>query len=273
MKEEYRPNKDISFDQANKKDAINVTSGKYTMSTTKKGKYIRRGAPYDVQLKKLWRISRECGRLTLLYRMGHTLEEMGVELRPTDWSRIIVKKPSSTSSSPSTTPTSNLPSEPHDDSRIIVRKPSNTSSSAPTTPIGNLPSAPHDDSRIIVRKSSNTSSSAPTTPIGNLPSAPHDDSRIIVRKSSNTSSSAPTTPIGNLPSISQDDTTSASICTSFTFKSNQPINAGCLLGRDSSKGIIQLTSTGVKQEENLKGEKRLTLVDLIATNCKQLNNM
>ncbi len=97
--------KDTQFYQANKKDAFKVTEGKYTMSTTKKGRFIHRSAPYDVQLKKLWRIGRECGRLTVNYRMGHSLEEMGVPLRPTDWSRVIVRKSSSSpSNSPSTSP-------------------------------------------------------------------------------------------------------------------------------------------------------------------------
>ena len=76
------------------------------MSTTKKGRYIHRSAPYDVQLKKLWRIGRECGRLCVNYRMGHTLEEMSIPLRPTDWSRVIVRKSNSTPpNSPPTTPT------------------------------------------------------------------------------------------------------------------------------------------------------------------------
>lgn len=102
VKDEYRSVKDIQFNQATKKDAFKVTEGKYTMSTTKKGRYIQRSAPYDVQLKKLWRVGRECGRLTVHYRMGHTLEEMGVSLRPTDWSRVVVRR--SSSSSPPTTP-------------------------------------------------------------------------------------------------------------------------------------------------------------------------
>lgn len=102
VKEEYRPIRDTKFNQANKKDAFKVTEGKYTMSTTKKGRYIHRSAPYDVQLKKLWRIGRECGRLCVNYRMGHTLEEMGIGLRSTDWSRVIVRKSNSTP--PSTPP-------------------------------------------------------------------------------------------------------------------------------------------------------------------------
>ena len=71
------------------------------MSTTKKGKLIHQVKPYDVQLKKLWRIGRECGRLTVQYRMGHTLKGMGVELKPTDWSKIVTRKSSKDRSSSS----------------------------------------------------------------------------------------------------------------------------------------------------------------------------
>lgn len=94
VKQEYRKTTDTVFHQATKKDAYRVTAGKYTMSTTKKGKLIHQVKPYDVQLKKLWRIGRECGRLTVHYRMGHTLEGMGVKLRPTDWTKIVGRKSS-----------------------------------------------------------------------------------------------------------------------------------------------------------------------------------
>ena len=100
LKEEYRPTRDINFDQANKSDALRVTNGKYTMSTTKKGRHIHRVRPYDVQLKKLWRVGPECGRLTLNYRMGHTLREMGIEPREMDWTNVSpVRRSSSHSSS------------------------------------------------------------------------------------------------------------------------------------------------------------------------------
>lgn len=79
-----------------------MTAGKYTMSTTKKGRYLHRAAPYDVQLKKLWKVGPECGRLTVRYRMGHTLEEMGVTIKQTDWSKVIVRR--SVSPSVSSTP-------------------------------------------------------------------------------------------------------------------------------------------------------------------------
>jgi len=102
--EEYRPVNDTNFNQANKKDAFKVTEGKYTMSTTKKGRYLHRAAPYDKQLKKLWKVGPECGRLTVRYRMGHTLEDMDIALKPTDWTRVIVRRSVSPAQSESSTP-------------------------------------------------------------------------------------------------------------------------------------------------------------------------
>lgn len=98
------------------------------MSTTKKGRYIHRSAPYDVQLKKLWRVGRECGRICVNYRMGHSLEEMGVQLRPTDWTRVIVRKSSSS-------PPSSPPSSPN-------AQTSSTSSPPPPSPTSVHPSSP-----------------------------------------------------------------------------------------------------------------------------------
>lgn len=110
VKEEYRPTKDTLFNQANKKDAYKVTEGKYTMSTTKKGRYVHRTTPYQVQLKKLWRIGRECGRLVVNYRMGHTLQELGIPLRETDWSRVVVRRSSSSPSPPNAATPESSPS-------------------------------------------------------------------------------------------------------------------------------------------------------------------
>ena len=102
------------------------------MSTTKKGRYIHRTAPYDVQLKKLWRVGRECGKLSINYRMGHSLEEMGVELRSVDWSRVIVRKSSSSPpSSPSSSPTAS-PKLPESDKSNQFTP---SRSSSPTSPI------------------------------------------------------------------------------------------------------------------------------------------
>lgn len=98
VKEEYRPMSDVNFYQANKKDAYTVTRGAYTMSTTKKGKYLNRTRPYEVKLKKLWRMDEEVGRVSLRYRMGHTLEEMGVKLQEADWSKYHSQRTSSVGS-------------------------------------------------------------------------------------------------------------------------------------------------------------------------------
>lgn len=57
------------------------------MSTTRKGRYLSRTRPYDVKLKKLWRIDSVAGSLSVHYRMGHSLEEMGVKLQEIDWSK------------------------------------------------------------------------------------------------------------------------------------------------------------------------------------------
>lgn len=151
VKEEYRPIRDINFNQANKKDAFKVTAGKYTMSTTKKGRYIHRSAPYDVQLKKLWRLGRECGRLCVNYRMGHSLEEMGVQLRPTDWSRVIVRK--SSSSPPNSPQRSPAPSSPTPSSPA----PSLTGTSPASSPAR---SPTKEQSQFLL----NSRSSSPTSP-------------------------------------------------------------------------------------------------------------
>lgn len=115
------------------------------MSTTKKGRYIHRSAPYDVQLKKLWRVGRECGRLCVNYRMGHSLEEMGVQLRPTDWTRVIVRKSSSS-------PPSSPPSSP------ITRTSSSSTSPPPLTSNQTLsPAASPRDTQATLSRSRSSS--------------------------------------------------------------------------------------------------------------------
>ena len=119
----------MEFHQATKKDAFKVTEGKYTMSTTKKGRYIHRSTPYDVQLKKLWRVGPESSRLTVHYRMGHTIRDMGLELKPIDWSRVVVRRRSSSGSAstpPSTPPIS--PGQSSKDTGSSSPKPATTSS-------------------------------------------------------------------------------------------------------------------------------------------------
>ena len=97
VREEYRPIKEVKFNQANKKDAFSVTGGNYTMSTTRKGKYLTRTRPYEVKLKKLWRIDADVGSLIVHYRMGHTLEEMGIKLEEINWSNCSQRAMSTTS--------------------------------------------------------------------------------------------------------------------------------------------------------------------------------
>ena len=89
VKEEYRPISEVTFSQASKANARDVTGGKYTMSTTKKGRFIHRSKPYAVQLKTLWKIGRESGRLSVHYRMPHCLREMDIELKTVDWSKVL----------------------------------------------------------------------------------------------------------------------------------------------------------------------------------------
>lgn len=117
VRDEYRPTQEITFTQANKKDAGDVTGGKYTMSTTKKGRYLSRQRPYEVKLKKMWQIDREMSRLEVQYRMGYTLQEMGIELRPTDWSRVLQRHAEahrrSSSTGSSTSSTEEEDQEPH----------------------------------------------------------------------------------------------------------------------------------------------------------------
>eukprot|EP00731_Ephydatia_muelleri_P030620 Em0022g134a len=89
IKEEYRPVSEVPFIQASKASAQHVTGGRYTMSTTKKGRLIHRSKPYTAQLKTLWKIGRECGRLSVHYRMPHCLREMDIELKTVDWSKVL----------------------------------------------------------------------------------------------------------------------------------------------------------------------------------------
>lgn len=165
VKEEYREVKGVEFHQATKKDAYKVTEGKYTMSTTKKGRYIHRSTPYDVQLKKLWRVGPESSRLTIHYRMGHTLQDMGLELKPIDWSRVIVRRRSSSGSG--STPPTTPPISPGGQiskntvaggSRSSSPKPTERSNMerlhSPTTSAGNEEGSTHNQSDAVASSSS-----------------------------------------------------------------------------------------------------------------------
>ena len=72
---EYRHREDIDFDQANKKDANEVTGGEHIMSTTKKGRLLEQVHPSQRQeMKTIWDVGGELGRLSVEYHMGHTLQ-------------------------------------------------------------------------------------------------------------------------------------------------------------------------------------------------------
>ncbi|KAK2143626.1 hypothetical protein LSH36_825g03027 [Paralvinella palmiformis] len=70
----------LNFQQANKKDVYKVTSGEYTMVTSKVGKPVSRRSV----LRKVdsWRRKELLSSLKIHYRMGHTLQEMGFTLKP-----------------------------------------------------------------------------------------------------------------------------------------------------------------------------------------------
>jgi len=75
LRNEYRYREDIDFDQANKKDANEVTGGEHIMSTTKKGRLLEQVHPSQRQeMKTIWTIGGELGRLSVEYHMGHTLQ-------------------------------------------------------------------------------------------------------------------------------------------------------------------------------------------------------
>lgn len=63
------------FKQANKKDAFGVTQGKHTMSTTKKGNFVRKEeGSFGMRARAQYSIGQELGRLSVFYHMGHTLQ-------------------------------------------------------------------------------------------------------------------------------------------------------------------------------------------------------
>lgn len=70
---EYATPTTVDFDQANKKDAHGITGGKYTMSTTKKGRVLTSRSG-EAELRSIWSIGGELGRLSVEYHMGHSLQ-------------------------------------------------------------------------------------------------------------------------------------------------------------------------------------------------------
>ena len=97
--------KECKFKQANKKDVKNITRMNYTMTTTKRGRYIRDGKPYDrpgtseagktssssagsspeMTTSEMWDIGRTLGSLSVEYHMTQTLQDWNVKIRRVGW--------------------------------------------------------------------------------------------------------------------------------------------------------------------------------------------
>ena len=73
------------FEQANKKDVFGVTQGRHTMSTTKKGNFVKKHKSYGKRSQ--YSVGLELGRLSVSYHMGHTLQVciMGVWSHAQSW--------------------------------------------------------------------------------------------------------------------------------------------------------------------------------------------
>ena len=89
MRREKRLRSDQSLDytQATKKDAFEVTAGKYTMATTKPGRYIGELSVSEGKRKRnsqetinIWSKGKQLSKLDVKYHMRHTLVEMGIEV-------------------------------------------------------------------------------------------------------------------------------------------------------------------------------------------------
>ena len=105
---------ECKFKQANKKDVNNIiqsnnmqsTAGEdelYTMATTRRGKYIHDGKPYDrpehvkrkktgesphMQKRWIWDKGEELGRLVVEYHMTNTLWDWKIEPKRPDWPEV-----------------------------------------------------------------------------------------------------------------------------------------------------------------------------------------
>ncbi|XP_064639453.1 uncharacterized protein LOC135494999 [Lineus longissimus] len=80
MSTKVKSRKQLNYDQANKKDCVRVTQGQFTMSTTKVGNVLYRKYPHRVV--HVWRRLDFLSKVTIHYRMGHSLQEMGFRLKP-----------------------------------------------------------------------------------------------------------------------------------------------------------------------------------------------
>ena len=86
----YPADNEVDFVQANKKDVTNVTKSNYTMTTTRQGKLIRDGKPYDKGtrgngaarvkcMQSYYTIGDEIGKVRLEYHMTQTLLDWGIK--------------------------------------------------------------------------------------------------------------------------------------------------------------------------------------------------
>ena len=69
----------VDYSQANKKDSRDITQGEFTMPTTKEGRIVKDRSKPRLQTFDYYDYGPEQGRLSVLYRMGHTLQVRGVE--------------------------------------------------------------------------------------------------------------------------------------------------------------------------------------------------
>ena len=101
--------KKIDFTQANKKDVDKVTNKEYCMTTTRRGKLLREGKPYDPPKDSkrrkekerereanpdkmvsvpIYDIGDEIGKVHVEYHMTQTLLDWGISLVRPDWPTI-----------------------------------------------------------------------------------------------------------------------------------------------------------------------------------------
>ena len=86
-----KKSKSIDFSQANKMDVFDITQKKYTMATTRVGRLLRDGKPYDKPVKteggledrSIWNIGDEVQKIHVEYHMTQTLMDWGIQpVRP-----------------------------------------------------------------------------------------------------------------------------------------------------------------------------------------------
>ena len=76
----------LDYDQATKKDAKEVTKGQHTMATSKPGRIIesneksKKRKSYESETVNMYSRGKEYSRQQCMYRMKHTLREMGIDI-------------------------------------------------------------------------------------------------------------------------------------------------------------------------------------------------